>query len=217
MRAGSDTAARYRCEAASVAGFIQQLAVGCVARGYWFYVTGCIPLTKPASAVDQKLIERYRIACSKWARCRRKDKGFASVQYLRFRQFFILLATPGDHDFFREETRIQDVRRTPIRCFGYSIGCYRKQGSAWHASVRIERSLFSDLKAELLSAARHETVEQLCSRFAHLRFEPYAPVRQQIFQALRAVNDLRVVAGLEPIPTNVVRLKRMPVRPFRHQ
>ena len=33
----------YRCEAASVEGFIQQLAVSYVAKGYWFYVTGRIP------------------------------------------------------------------------------------------------------------------------------------------------------------------------------
>jgi hypothetical protein len=33
----------YRCEATSVAGFIQQLAVAYVGRGYFFYVAGVIP------------------------------------------------------------------------------------------------------------------------------------------------------------------------------
>ena len=33
----------YRCAATSVGGFIQQLAVSYVGRGYWFYVTGVIP------------------------------------------------------------------------------------------------------------------------------------------------------------------------------
>ena len=33
----------YRCVAASVAGFVQQLAVAYVANGYWFYVTGRVP------------------------------------------------------------------------------------------------------------------------------------------------------------------------------
>src|SRR5262245_32373930 len=124
MRARSDTAGTYRCEAATVAGFIQQLAVGCIARGYWFYVTGFIPPHKDARAVDQKLIERYGINCSKWTRHRRKQKGLANVQYLRFRRFFVLLSTSGEHEFFRKESRIEDIRRRPIKCFGYSVGCY---------------------------------------------------------------------------------------------
>src|SRR5437870_4201373 len=53
MRAGLDTPTptSYRCEAATIAGFIQQLAVGCIARGYWFYVAGYIPPYKDAKAV----------------------------------------------------------------------------------------------------------------------------------------------------------------------
>src|SRR5438309_6595978 len=125
MRARSDTAAEYRCEAVTVAGFIQQLAVGCMARGYWFYVTGCIPQHKDARAVDAKLIEHYGIDCSKWVRWRRKERGLGNVQYLRFRRFFVLLATEGRHEFFVREGKIQDVRRKPIQCFGYSVGCYR--------------------------------------------------------------------------------------------
>ena len=37
---------RYRCEVVSVEGFIQQLAVAYVSRGYFFYVTGRIPDTQ---------------------------------------------------------------------------------------------------------------------------------------------------------------------------
>ena len=32
-----------QCEAQSLSGFIQQLAVSYVAKGYWFYVTGQVP------------------------------------------------------------------------------------------------------------------------------------------------------------------------------
>ena len=36
----------YRCEAASIEGFVQQLACNLVNKGYWFYVTGSIPAAK---------------------------------------------------------------------------------------------------------------------------------------------------------------------------
>src|SRR5262245_11177867 len=114
----------YRCEAVSIAGFIQQLAVSYVTNGYWFYVTGCVPTEKDPRAVDAKLIDRYRIDCSKWVRCRRKQRGLGNVQYLRFRHFFVLLATRGTHEFFEGEAGVQDMRRRPIQCFGYSVGCY---------------------------------------------------------------------------------------------
>src|SRR5438270_14075747 len=94
---------RYRCEATSLEGFLQQLAVCYVGRGYWFYVTGFIPPDKDPRSVDRKLIEQYGIEISKWSRARRKRAGIASVQYIRFRQFFVLLATEGKHRFFIDE------------------------------------------------------------------------------------------------------------------
>ena len=47
----------YRCEATSVAGFVQQLAVAYVGRGYIFYVTGEIPEKKDPRVVDAKLVQ----------------------------------------------------------------------------------------------------------------------------------------------------------------
>ncbi len=47
----------YQCQAATVAGFIQQLAVAYVRHGYWFYVKGEIPARKDPQKVDAKLME----------------------------------------------------------------------------------------------------------------------------------------------------------------
>jgi len=80
----------YRCEATSVEGFIQQLAVACVANGYWFYVTGTIPHHKDPCAVDRRLIVRYSIDLSKWTRTRRKRAGLGNVQYLRHGRCFVI-------------------------------------------------------------------------------------------------------------------------------
>src|SRR5262249_52205923 len=68
----------YRCEAASVEGFVQQLAVSYLVHGYWYYVTGYIPEHKDPRAVDQKLLTRYGIGLSKWSRARRKQAGGAN-------------------------------------------------------------------------------------------------------------------------------------------
>jgi hypothetical protein len=214
MRAGTETAVNYRCEAACVPGFIQQLAVGYLARGYWFYVTGFIPPQKDPQRIDAKLIQRYGVACSKWVRYRRKGRGVSNVQYLRFRRFFVLLATRGEHEFFADEPMVRDVRRSPIHCFGYSIGCYQSGKGDWHPSVRIEQSLFREIKIELVAAATKEAMETLNSRFAQLPFEPYAPVRSQMMVLLRAVNRRRQEAGMELLPFNALRVRRRPVQPF---
>ena len=51
----------YRYEAQSIEGFVQQLAVQYVARGYWFYVSGIVPEGKDSRAVAEKLIAKYNI------------------------------------------------------------------------------------------------------------------------------------------------------------
>ena len=85
----------YRCVATSVAGFVQQLAVGYVARGYYFYVTGRIPEHKDPVHTDEKIIAQYGIGVSKWVRARRKRQGLANVHYLRYGTFFVIIASHG--------------------------------------------------------------------------------------------------------------------------
>ena len=126
----------YRCVATSIEGFVQQLAVGYVTHGYWFYVSGWIPEGKDPLKTDAKLIERYGIDVSKWTRCRGKKAGLANVQYLRHGRFFVLLATHGQHPFFVQEPGFRDIREKPLEFAGYSIGCRRGLDGNYHASVR---------------------------------------------------------------------------------
>ncbi len=200
----------YRCEAATASGFIQQLAVSYVSNGYFFYVAGSVPEGKDPCAVDAKLIDRYGVGVSKWTRARRKRVGEASLQYLRFGRFFLLLATHGRHRFFTDEaTRLLDCRRVPIKCFGYAVSS--KRG---HAHVRIEREEFKRMKAYFLELALHRRAESVMGAFAGLPFEPYAPVRRQLLQVWRAVNRARKTAGFEPVPVECIRLRRRIVEPF---
>lgn len=200
----------HKAVTTSVGGFIQQLAVSCIGKGYFFYVAGSIPWGKNPNAIDQKLIGRYGIDISKWARARRKQAGFANLRYLRFDRFFVLLATHGAHPFFEEEAAsIQDVRRTPIRFGGYAVS-FR----GGHPHVRIEQEEYKQLKAYFLNLAAHRSVATLERELSRVNFEPYAPVRRQLLCVLRAVNGARKTAGFVPVTGPVFRFRRKVYRPF---
>src|SRR5262245_27392491 len=90
----------YRYEAATVEGFVQQLAVSYLKNGYWHYVRGEVPEGKDPRRVDEKILLKYGIARSKWAKYRDKGRGAAKLQYLRYRTTFLLLKTPHPHPVF---------------------------------------------------------------------------------------------------------------------
>ncbi len=201
---------QYRCVATSLAGFLQQLTVSYLSHGYWFYVTGCVPEGKDPELVDAKLIAKYGIEMSRWARARRRKAGLAGLQYIRYRRFFVLLATHGQHRFFEEEqANVHDARKRPLTFWGYSVS-YR-QG---HPHVRIQQTDYSLLKARMLDAAVRQAAEVLWDSFQALPYEPYAPVRRQLLNILRAVNRRRQLAGLALVEVTCIRMRRRICRPF---
>lgn len=204
--------APYRFEAVSIEGFVQQLAAY-IANGYWFYVSGRVPESKDAHAIDRKLLGRYGVAISKWARSRRKRWGGANVQYLRHGRAFVLLATKGEHSFFDCEP-FKDFRRDPFRFHGYSIGCGRGVDGRFHASVRIHVEEYLKLKSHFVGLAVHRSAENLAAELHALPFAPFARVRRQYLCVLRAVNRLRRTAGFDAVPLSALRLRRRIVRPF---
>ncbi len=200
----------YRCVATTVDGFVQQLAVCYLKNRYWFYVVGEVPAAKDPQAVDEKLLAKYDIGLSKWAKARRKKRGGAKLQYLRHGRFFVIVATHGEHPFFDDERgSIEDVRERPIQFHGYSVG-YK----AGHPHVRIQTSRYEELKQELLAVALTSSVDALASRFGRIPFEPYGPVKQQVRKLLWKVNGARREAGLEKVPLTCLRTKRRNLKPF---
>ena len=112
----------YRWEVSSREGLVQQLASNILPHGYWFYVTGMVPVNKDPRQVDQKLMWKYGVGISRQQRVRRKRAGLANLHYLRYRQFWVLLATHGEHAFFQEESSVvRDIRTHPLRIEGYSL------------------------------------------------------------------------------------------------
>ena len=212
----------YHCVATSLEGFVQQLAVAYVAHGYYFYVSGFIPEGKNPEAIDKKLLDKYGVRLSKFARHRRKALGQASIQYLRFERFFVLMATHGQHKFFRSEQeggegdRVRDVRRNPIRFAGYSISSRRRTGDGAKAvaHVRIDQGSYLEVRDTYVDLASKRSRDWLENQFRHFPFEPYAPVRRQLVTILNRVNTARETAQLERLEISCLRMRRRAVKPF---
>lgn len=212
----------YRCVATSLEGFIQQLAVAYIAHGYYFYVSGFIPDGKDPLAIDKKLLDKYGVRLSKFARHRRKALGQASLQYLRYGRFFVLIATHGTHLFFSSEQdggegqRINDARKTPVRFAGYSVSCRRKSGdgSKMVAHVRIDQQTYLEVRDTFTDLASKRSLASLEYEFRNFPFEAYAPIRRQLFSIFTRVNRVRKAAGLELLSSACLKLRRRASRPF---
>lgn len=219
---------QYRCEATSITGFIQILTSNYLPHGYWFYVTGKVPAGKDPRQVDQKILTKYGIALSRQQRARRKLAGHANLHYVRYQDFFVVLATHGRHAFFAEEGRsLRDIRQIPIQFASYSLwvkrGNFLKRESAavpliadhrHRVRVLIGRETYSELRGQFLDLATHRTADKLRWAFWNLPFEPYAPVRKQLLRLLRQVNAKRLAMGYERLPADALRLRRRIVKPF---
>ncbi len=70
------------------------------------------------------------------------------------------------------------------------------------------------LKAYLVDIALVRSAAGLAAELHDLPFEPYAPVRQQLLNLIRYINQRREPAGLEPLGFDVLRYRRRIVKPF---
>jgi hypothetical protein len=232
---------QYRCEATSVQGFIQQVAANYLPHGYWFWISGIVPPKKDPATIDSNLMAKYCIALSRQQRARRKAAGLANVHYIRYERFWVMLATHGRHPWFVEHSRIvvdertnkesvetlfRDVRKAPIMFAGHSIGYkqgdyLRREGKKpaeadhqWRSRVQIQRDKYTELVAYFLDVACRRSADSLGRELFTLPFEPYAPVRQQLLNLLRLINNARHAAGLERLSPEVLRYQRKIVKPF---
>ena len=202
----------YRCEATSLEGFIWQVSSCYVKNHYRYYVMGYVRPGKDPREIDARIVERYRIDVDKWERHRRKQASRANLQYIRHDRTFLILATGpwGTHRFFEQEAEVRDAHQVPIKYQGYEIS-YR-DGRVW---VRIERETYKRLEAYFLDIATKRRASDLVREFRALPFEPYRPVRYQLFRLLEAVNALRRRAGgRHLVPETAIRKKRRICKPF---
>lgn len=221
------TKSQYPCVATTPAGFIQRLAHDYVQYGAWFYVTGVVPvryLAEPAR-LDAKLIEKYGVSVSRWTRYRQRERGKATIHYLRHEGFWILIATRGSHCIerkgrvvrFFEDNDVRDLRHpsTPVYFWGHSIGAF-EQERQWRYRVRIQRRELLGLRAYFITSMWGRSAAEIGEAFRSLPYVPYRGVKDQYRWILDAVNARRRKAGLrERIPYRCVEeLRRRAVRPF---
>src|SRR5437763_9867246 len=100
--------------------------------GYCFYSRGRFKDEAQAQRAELDIIARYDLAISKHVRHDRKERGLANVQLLRYRLFYVILATEGEHRFFRREGDIRDARDVPIYFESYTVS--QRRG---HSCVRL--------------------------------------------------------------------------------
>ena len=214
----------YLCEAQSPEAVVQLIAASYLRHGFFWYVTGSIPAGKDPAAIDRKLIAKYGIDVSEWERRHRKQRGVANAHYLRFQHWFILMVSDGHHALKQpavkggEGEHLRDCRRTPIKFQGYSIS-FRRSGvtptggsaAKFHAHVRIDDNNYRMLKDRFMDLAMHRMADTLAHEFGRIPFARYAPIRRQLLNVLRAVNECRKHQNFELLPFSVLNLKRMPV------
>lgn len=220
-------------EEKTVEAFIQRLVTGYVTHGYVFYVGGRIKEGADLEEVDRRMAKKFRCNLSEKTRVLRKRAGLSNCAYLRFAREWLLVSTHGRgndfHPFFTEHhagdarrSEVRDFRREPFLFHGYSIS-YRYEGARpkdrrgggggvaprkRRGSVRIAQEEYRSLKAQFLEWATRREVEWLVAEFWRLRYYPFAPVRQQLLNLLRAVNRARKERGFEPVPVTALKLKK---------
>ncbi|HQX53290.1 MAG TPA: hypothetical protein PLR25_25445, partial [Planctomycetaceae bacterium] len=144
--------------------------------------------------------------------------------FKRYQRWFSLLVSEGHHALKQPTAKggegeyLRDCRRQPIRFQGYSIS-YRRSGVTptggasikWHAHVRIDDDTYRQLRDHLLDLATHRSAENLAREFARIPFARYAPIRRQLLNILRAVNERRKQHNFELLNHSVLILRRTSV------
>jgi hypothetical protein len=181
-----------RCEVKTLGAFLQRIAVYGFRCGYKRYAVRHIPEGKDLVVIDRKLIDTYGVTRCRMQRLRERQRGNASVQYVRWGHSFILMATDGAHPTF-SKVRSFDARVSPLHFGGYSIGF---SGDA--VSVRVAQDVWQPMCARLITSALRDKqiVEQ---QFLTLPYCRFPGVVAQLRSAETAINQKRQRAGLKLI------------------
>ena len=185
---------RYHAEATSVAGFLQVLTANYLPAGCVLFTHGLLKPHMNASAIDADIIARYDIAISKSARYWRKRQGTSAVHLLRYRLFYLILASEGRHSFFEREVNIKNARKHPIQ-----FGDYYITFTNGHSSVRLSPQTEENLKDHFLGLACFRSAAAIAREFHALPYLAYLPVVSQELKILGAVNAKRGAAGMGPV------------------
>jgi hypothetical protein len=172
--------------------FLKRIAIDYMRYGYVRWVIRNIPPERDPKAVDIKLVETYGVTQCRTRRLRSKRQGQAIIQYVRWGNTFVLLATQGEHELFSKLCSY-DARSTPLHIERYSIGM---MGSK--VVVKVRHQIWEAVwqRFEKLALYDHKVVE---GRLNALSFYRFPGVVHQLYQLTRAINQRRRVAGLSRV------------------
>lgn len=199
----------YRCEAKSVDAFLAQVG-RLVGTGHYFYFAATLRADKDPQNLDRKLIARWDLDKPAWKREARRRGAAPNIHYLRYKRFYVLLATHGKgsggvpHVFFVEYQRtLRDIRKNALRFCGYSIRYpVSKQTGNRRLFVRLGKGTYGSVRSKLMTAAigqQYRDPDAFEGLVRSLPFQWYKPVRDQLRVILNDVNRARRRAGFEPV------------------
>jgi len=163
--------------------------------GYLWYAIRKIPEGKDLEAIDQKLRDTYGVTYQRMKRKTRKDKGLSNVMYVRWKQWFVLLGTPGRHETF---TRIY---RKHMGVESLFFGGYVVTGDG---AVLVAPRRWKRIEGMASRIALHN--ERKVYHFFHVWLNqkiaplPLPGITRQKWRLWKEVNERRRVAGLPLIP-----------------
>lgn len=185
--------------APSLGWFLRKVAIDYVRYGYMRYALRTIPEGKATDdelrRIDEKVIRTYRVTYHRTTRARRRAKGQANVAYVRYRRWFVLLSTEGDHEsdeFTRNAPK--DIREDPFHFCGYVVSL--KNGRV-HVAMTRRRMERLEKIADTIALHREPKVAAFFLNISHSIHFP-GVVRQKL-KLLRVINKKRRRAGLARI------------------
>lgn len=178
-------------EVDTLGDFLRRIAFDYARFGYTRFALREVPKDKDLAVIDQKIRYNYNLTSCRTKRMRMKRQGKARVQYLRFRNSFVLLATEGTHTEF-ERLRNYDMRNAPLHFLGYSIGF---RGPI--VSVQVSQKVWHKVEQQMgaLTFGKPSVLEDAISTLPYYHFPDVIRQKQRL---LNQINKRRKQAGLRP-------------------
>jgi hypothetical protein len=208
------TKQEYHYEAKSVDGFLSQAVRYIACGGHYFYIRVRVPDGKDPRAVAEKLLDRYDIRKKRWQRKRRHLKETASIHLLLYQELIVIMLTKGRHEAFYadHQSQVQDIRRTALKVFGYSIRYTFSENEKRHkVFIRLDAETYRQVKAHMLTIGLWNSYRDkgaLEREFRRLPYQPYEPVFAQLASIARQVNRERRRRGFDAIDLACITYKR---------
>jgi len=205
---------QYECVAVSERAFVQQLI--CYVRNHYIFYTTIGPSKRRTWAeVDTAIVEKWGINISDQSRARRKAKGHANMQYIRFGDLGVIMLTPGFHPWYEKHISPEGIRqyktlrsfedhsKNPLRAGPYSISSVLDwewtpgKPIKHRAKCTLNRQTMQELRAVYHDRATHWSVDSLSTALARttVQYLPYRGVRNCFTRLVHEINKRRKVHG----------------------